>query len=381
MDLENDIDITADLGAANDGYAADPVQQVDPPVVRTDDAVTPAPAPAKDNVSIRDQLSKAFSPEEAKPVDAAAPTAAAITQGEDGRWRRLDGTFASEGEIAALNAPAQVNTAQDIPASILSQMTETEKSQIAALPAETRDFLLRKMEAVEGQAARYSEYNLLESELLGPRRAAWASQGMTPVAAVQQLFALSDFASRDPTAFALWFAEQNNVDLDAALDARDAQGPIDPHVAELRNDIGQLRSTVATFEQQAQQQVYERNVNDIRSFAEEKDATGALKNPYLTEVVDAFSANIAAIRAQSPNAPNAEVIRKAYDAACFANPGVRERMQKASEEARIAQQRTEAARATAAAGSINGGPSGTVLPKSPENSNLSLRDELASHFA
>lgn len=388
MGIENDVDITADLGAgADDGFAADPVINTQiaatPPAARTDDAVTPAPAPAKDEFSLRDQLSKAFTPEEAQtPNPASTAAAPTITQGEDGRWRRIDGTFASEGEIAALNAPAQTNTQQPDTrvAGILSQMTETEKGQFQALPAETREFLVRKMEAVEGQAARYSEYNLLETELLGPRRAAWAQQGMTPATAVQQLFALSDFASRDPTAFSLWFAEQNGVDLDAALDARDAQRPSDPHVAQLQQEVGQLRSTVSTYEQQQQQAAFQRNANDIQSFAEAKDNAGALKHPYLTEVVSEFSANIAAIRAQNPTAPNAEVIQKAYETACWANPNIRSRMQQAAEAARVAEQRAQASRAANASGSINGGPSGTVLPKSPENSNLSLREELARQF-
>lgn len=382
-----DIDITSDLGSGNDAHNADVAAPAipygsEPVAPRTDDAVNvnESEQAKPQEYSLRDQLSKAFTPDDKTPEVPKPDAAPAITQGEDGRWRRADGTFANADEVAALQKPAETNTLQEAPASILSQMTEAERRQVEALPAETREFLLRKMEAVEGQAARYSEYNLLESELLGPRRQAWQAQGLTPAVALQQLFAVSEFATRDPSAFVLWYADQHGVDLDAALDARDAQRPNDPYVAQLQQEVGQLRNTVSGFQQNQQQQVHQTYVKEVEDFALQKDASGNLARPYFAEVAQDFVAQIGALRNANPNMANADVLQKAYETACWANPSVRGRMQKAAEDARNAQAAEQARRASAASVSINGGPSGTVLPQSPENSNLSLREEITRQF-
>jgi hypothetical protein len=239
----DEIDITADLVDGSDGALGDVAStaaaigaarqgEVDDAapaskqagVVHTNEVTAQIKQP---ETSLRDQLSSAFKgPEEQKPAEQApAATVPALTKDSEGRYRQADGTFASNEQVTAFEAakaaPAQ-NTTQEQAPTFISRMTPLEREQYNALPAETQEFVGRTMEAVDSQATRFGEYGIIEQSLIGPRRDAWASNGMTPAVALNQLFALSDFATQNPKDFVLWFADQQKIDLDAALDERDA---------------------------------------------------------------------------------------------------------------------------------------------------------------
>lgn len=394
------VDITQDLTDGSDGALADAVNpnavagaaaalndgavHVNADIVQTAD-----PKPGSDNASLRDQLSNAFKGEP-DPADPAAVTPDAkpadvpqLSKDAEGRWRQPDGTFASTEQVAAFEA-AQAATAQpalEIPEETLRGMTPTELQQFQSLPAELRTFVGRTMEDLNNRATRYSEYDLIEQSIIGPRRALLAQAGSNPAAALNELFALSDFAGQDPGRFVLWFAQTRGIDLDALLDAQEQAGVADPHVQQLQGTVQQLQAQLQSMTAQQQSGTDQQRVALVENFVQEKDAQGNPRRPYLADVTNEWAQQIAVLKQANPTAPDAEILQKAYETACWANPGVRAKMQ---QEVLLQQQQSEAARvaaAKAAGSSVNGAPSGSTPATNSNTGNLSLRDELALQFA
>lgn len=388
MQDPEDIDITVDL----DETSAPPSGGDSSTVNVPDGSIRLEEAPVDNkpvSTSLRDQLSSAMrgetKPEQQEQEQQQKTTeAATLTQDAEGRWRRVDGTFASAGEVEAFTASSNAKTTNvdEIAARLPAAIAE----QFKSLPAETQDFLARTMGDLDAQAARYSEYSQLES-IIGPRREAWAANGMNSVVAVNQLFALSDFASTNPGDFVLWFAENNNIDLDALLDARDAQqANADPVVAQLQGQVQQLNQQLQQLSggvnPNTQQNAHTQYVEIVKNFAAEKDEGGNLKRPYFAEVTDTIGQHITALRTTNPNLPPDQILAQAYQNACWASPTVRLKMQAEIDKQRQAAARQKADAARLAGSSIRGGPSGTGASDAGNgNSNLSLRDELKRNFA
>jgi hypothetical protein len=337
--------------------------------------------------SLRDQLSSAFKGNDGQPAaqeDAQSAQAPALTKDGEGKYRNPDGTFASTEQVAAFEAAQQPasDTAAQSQSSAPAGLTPVEAQQFQSLPAELRQYVERTMEDLNTRATRYSEYDLIEQSILGPRREAFQAEGMTPAVALNQLFALSDFAGRDPSNFVLWFSEQRGLDLDALLDARDAATQnVDPVVAQLQSEVQRLTGTVQQFQQQGVQSAQEANLQVVQNFATEKEADGTtMKRPYLTDVMDGWTTQISAVRAANPQMPHNEVLQKAYENACWSDPVVRGKMQSASQAATQQAQQARVQAAKAAGSSVTGGPAGEPSTL-PNNSNRSLRDELQSQFA
>lgn len=409
MGLESSmgVDIVSDLNGQStdavpyhgDSLAPEQVGNVTPPPAAPEADGQQAPK------TLRETLSDAFkggeapkanpTPDGAKnglsgdvstdPAPAEAPALVKVGN----RWHNPDGTFASQEAIDAMLASQNTGEqGQQAPAAVVinapwaQQLTAIEREQIAALPAETRQFVERTMEAVEQRRQRFEEYEQLE-QLIGPRREAWAQQGSNTYAAINQLFSLSDFAGRNPGEFVMWFADQHRLDLDALLDERDAlrqQAPADPRLNGLQQEIAQLKNLITGQYTQQQQQQQAANLREVQTFMEAKDAAGKPMHPYFAEVMPEVQRHVAVIKQQQPYLSAQEVLKAAYDFACYTNTAVRERMQMEQQRALREKAVADAARARAAAKSINGGPvagAGAV----PNNANRSLREELVAQFA
>lgn len=394
-----DIDITGDLSSGDFDAGAAPTAHVPN---AGGDAVQNAPAGAqhvsadvpkqpdqgKSEPSLRDTLSSAFKLNDPKPGDEqqqqqAAPTGetVALTQDAEGRFRRADGKFATSEEIEAFKATQvaqQPGTPE--PQAHLTGMTPQELQQFEALPAELKQYVSAKMEALSTQAVQFQEYGLIE-QIIGPRRDAWAQDGLTPATAVQQLFALSDFAGRSPGEFVMWFAKQQNLDLDALLDAADAgQANADPAFSALQNEVQQLRATVQQQQSGQQQADQQALVARVEQFATEKDNGGNLVRPYFAEVAQAIPAYVQALRLSQPNLSPDQILAQAYQSACWASPEVRAKMQAETDRQRQADATARAEQARAAGSSVTGAPAADATSV-PNNANRTLRDELRAQFA
>ncbi len=403
-----DIDITVDLGSGpGDAAFADAVPQnggtnsnlVVPPGAQPQHGnaqqQNQQPAvqqPAGTEPSLRDQLSGAFKAADGTQTDQAnagtvPPTnVPQLSKGADGTYRNADGTFATQATIDAFEAaqaaaaqPAQQQQQVQAP-TFSARMTPVELQQFQSLPAELQQFVGRTMEDVDNRSTRYSEYDQLEQHIIGPRRAAFAQQGMNPVVAVNQLFALSDFAAQYPVDFILNFAQQRGIDLDDVLDQQVAAGTADPMVQQLQGQVNQLQGFLNQQTQQQQQAMHQQNLNDVNVFSTATGQDGKLLRPHLTDVMHEWSAQIGAIRAANPQMPNPQVLEQAYQNACWLNPAVRAKMQEASTAAERAAEQQRVAAAKAAGASVTGSPAGGDN-NLPNNDNLSLRETLERQFA
>jgi hypothetical protein len=391
-DIPADLDITVDLNGQSadvQPYHGDAVPMNQQPAP----TVTPEKADDKPAPSLRDTLTDAFKGETAPKVEQPAEAAPAAPQATGDRpdlvkvgerFHRKDGSFASKEEIDAFNAPVAEGGQQPpvVPA-WASNLTELERTQLASLPAETRQFVERTMEGVNQRSAQLQEYDMIE-QVIGPRREPWSQNGMTPLVAINELLALSDFAGRDPGEFVMWFANQHQLDLDAMLDARDEalqNGEQMPaYVTGLQQQIAQLQNTIGGLTSTTVQQTTAQNMRHVQQFIEEKDASGNLAHPYFNDVATQVAQHVQLIRQQQPYLPERDILKAAYDFATFNNPEIRGKMQADTLKAQQDAAAAEAARARAAGVSINGGPAGDSS-QAPNNANRTLREELQHAYS
>jgi hypothetical protein len=367
-----DIDLTSDIASGDlDAGQQGTVAAAPPPAgtvpAQGADAVqanqTPQPTrekPAKGG-SLRDQLSAAFKGEDGQPTDQ-----------QNGQPRGPDGKFAPKaGEPAAVatdqqgQAPAAVQAPQGIDPTVF-----------AALPVETQQQVARTMADVAEKSARYQSYDQLE-QVIGPRRQAWAINGVSEAQAVNQLLALSDFAGKSPPDFIQWFAGQHGIDLSALTQQNaDNEQFVDPVVQELREQVGHLTGQlnhITTGQQQAQ---HSSLVDLTVQFAAEVGTDNQPLRPHFAELGGGILPYINQVKAENPHASPREVLAEAYDRACWATPAVRAKLIASQEATHLAEQRQKAARAQVAGSSVVGQAPAPASTAAKVQGNGTVRDHL-----
>lgn len=317
-------------------------------------------------ISLRDQISNALK------GDTETPPAAQL---DGGQVRNPDGTFAPK-PAATTEAPAAAAPVVQYPTQGLPGLAP---EVFAALPAETQQHVVRTMEALNQQAAQYQAVE----QVIGPRRQGWAIHGMTDGAVLNQLFALSDFAEKDPQGFVRHFAQQRGIDLEVLAFGPE---PTDPHVAATNTRIQQLEAQLAGFTAQQQQTQHNGIVQEIVNFADEKGADGKPLRPYFGELGNTVLPFIQASMARNPGKSRSEILSEAYDNACWGNPAIRAKVQAASNAVREAERlrgATEVAgRARKAGVSVSGGtPSDAAARAATSGSKGNLRDDIRAAMA
>jgi hypothetical protein len=370
-----DLDILSDVvdGSLDQSVAtglpldsAKPVtpQSQNPSTVADKQEIAPKPN------TLRDQISSALKGETSTPSSAT----------QDGKpARNPDGTFAPViGSDPTIDVSA--NNPGGATAPPVAAPPGIDPQVFNSLPAETQTQLARTMDEINTRQRNLYGYEQIE-RLIAPRRDAWALNGVTEAQAVTQLFALSDYATRDPAGFIQYFAQQNNIDLEDVVFGSD---PGDPEVNALKQQITRLESQINGFSSQQQAVAHNGVVNEIVSFFEEKSADGNLLRPYAEKLGDDILGHIQMVMQQKPNIPRAQVLQEAYDRACWSNANVRAEMQKAqsvaNEAERMRQQQEKVAKARNAGSSVPVGvPSATA--QSTDVSNGNLRDDIRKAMA
>lgn len=331
------------------------------------------PVEGEKPASLRDQISTALKGE-------ATPPAAQI---DGGLVRNADGTFApkpvTETPPVDPNAPPAAAEAVQYPQQGIPGLDAT---VFASLPAETQQAVARTMDTLNEQGARFAAYDQLE-RVISPRRQTWAMNGVSEAQAINQLLALSDFASRDPAGFIRQVAHQNNVDLEELAFGAE---PVDPDLAAANQRIAQLEQQQQAQVAQQQQAAYDNTVNEIVQFADEKGADGkTLLRPHFVELGQEVLPFIDAAMKSNPNRPRTAILTEAYEAACWASPKVRPKMfaaqQAAAEAERIRTATETAARARAAGVSVPTGSPGDGVGKPAVDQSGNLRDTIRSAVA
>lgn len=195
--------------------------------------------------------------------------------------------------------------------------------------------------------------------------------GMGPADLIQRYFEADKRLQENPTDALKWLAEQYGVDLSQLTKQQQA----DPAYTKLQQELDELRRSVQTREQQEAQTRLNATLNEINTFAEEKDETGNPKRPYFGEVVNDMMALAQALRAtgQTPK------LQDLYDRAVWANPEVRQKLIAAEKQAQAKLEADEAAkksaRAKKASASVSGSP-GASAPRTDRT----LREELEAQL-
>lgn len=301
------------------------------------DAVRPeeAPQPKADDTrkSLREQIAEAV---KADPAQGVADQAA---QEGAGRPRNPDGTFAP---APAPEGAQQAPSAPVAPVPLPAGLAPAEVEIFSKLPAEMQQYVARTMENVNTQAARYGQLEEVH-QVLAPRMQNFALQGFTPGQVINQLFALSDFAEKDPAGFVRYFSEQRGIDLEEIVFGGDepGNGPSPEYVA-LEQKFNELQSKLQQQEQTQAQVRQQETANRIVAFFDAKDETGNALRPYANEVGGVLTGFIQMVRQQQPDLSLDDTLQKAYDAACWASPEIRAKLQERTDAAQQAQQLRDA---------------------------------------
>jgi hypothetical protein len=360
-----DIDLTSDISDGSlDAGSQGTVPAAPPPagtvpaqgadathqnaIERTTDTQT---KPQK-GTSLRDQLSNAFKGEQ--------PAATEQPASDRGDGRTATGQFAPKtpAEQQAADQQGQQPAAVQAPQGIDPQVFNS-------LPPEVQQQVASTVARVEQQAAQYQRYDQLET-VIGPRRQAWAINGVSEAQAVNQLLALSDFAGQSPPDFIAWFAGQHGVDLTALAQQGQASDQyIDPVVQELREQVNQLTGQLTHITTGQQQAQHNSLVEVTAQFAAETGTDGNALRPHFAELGTGILPYINQVKAEMPHASPREILTEAYDRACWATPSVRAKVLASQEASRLAEQRVTAARAQAAGSSVVGQAQapGSTAPK------------------
>lgn len=243
---------------------------------------------------------------------------------------------------------------------LVSSLPETERGRVAGVLAARETAWQQYAEQLNSRANGYAGIE----QIIAPRRQAFAMQGTTPEAVINQLFALSDFANRDPVEFIQWFAGNNSIDLS---ELGETYLPPDPQVRQLQQQVQQLQSHIQGFNTQQQSQQQNALVQEVTTFQNAVDQSGQPMYPHFATVANEMLPLVGYLRNQNPQANPQEILRQAYERAVYANPTTRQALMQA-EQARMAAEQAanrvqQVARAKTANQSITG--------NAPANANVS----------
>lgn len=361
-----DDDLRGDLMAAFANPSSTPAASETAPLPGADAPPSPSPAPT---------------PEATPAAPEAAPGAPADQP------RNPDGTFAAKPAEAAPAAPAAPPAGKETPPPATPAATPP-ADRIAA-PENWKGAGKLKWEKLPRDiqqeiVAEFGRIGQIESQLsayrqaIGPRAARLAAEYGSVERAIEQLFALSDFAAADANGFLNWFAQTRGITSPGAAPqpqqpGQPAQPAADPALmAALKpylDKIGALEKRLSDSDASTQQEAYTATLQTVEQFVADP------AHPYAAEVAAEMTRLIEG--GVVPRGPNA--LQQAYQSATWSNPTIRAQLieQQREKERAEAQSRVDAARKAGA--SLNGSPLPGAVPATvdPERD---LRSEIMAQW-
>lgn len=331
---------------------------------------------AEATTSIDDTMSKVFDALQAEPETGEADEGLDTGNGEAGTPPDTDtDTGAEEAAETTDQDGAKGTGAAEQPLSPPERWSAEDKAQFATLSREAQQLVLKREGDVERYLTQESQkiadikrtYEPLD-RVIGPRREAWALQGFTPDAALEHLFALSDFAGRDKPGFIRWFAQQHGVDV-GDLSAGADTAP-DPKLSALEQRLARFEQTEQQRQQQAVTEQRQTIIQAVEQFAADK------ANPYYKDVESDIAAILPGIRQQNPGASHKELLKIAYDKATWAHEPTRAKIL-ADQERLKNLELANAAKKAKAVGSTNVKTSGSA---NDGNRNKTIDDTMSATY-
>jgi hypothetical protein len=284
----------------------------------------------------------------------------------DGRERGPDGKFIAKAQETVQDTPDQPSEAVADPAVKLAirapaSWSPAAKATFDKLPPEVQQAVAKREQEIDHGLRRKSEevkrYEPLE-QVLAPRRAQWAAQGMDEVHAVKTLLAAQDLLEKNPMQGLEFLARSYGVNLNTAQpqgQPYQAQPAPDSHpeIAALKQQLQVLQSQVQTAQTAP-------IVSQIEAFQNDP------ANLYFENVRDDMAVLL--------HNGKASDLKEAYEMACWMRPDIRPFLQTAQAPAVPVQEKV--AQAKRAAVSVTGSPGQSRIPKS----NGTIEDDIRAAF-
>jgi hypothetical protein len=283
----------------------------------------------------------------------------------DGRERGPDGKFIAKQPETAQDTTDQPSEAVAEPAKQLAirapaSWSPAAKATFDKLPPEVQQAVAKREQEIDHGLRRKSEevkrYEPLE-QLIAPRRALWAAQGMDEASAIKTLLAAQDLLEKDPRQGLEFLARSYGVSMSAQPQQGQAQQPqpvtdSHPEIATLKQQLLELQSQVQTAQTAP-------IVSQLEAFQNDP------ANLYFENVRDDMAVLLKNGRAQD--------LKEAYDMACWMRPDIRPFLQP---KQTAAPTQDRAAQARRAAVSVTGSPGNTPIRKS----NGTIEDDIRAAF-
>lgn len=283
-----------------------------------------------------------------------------------GRERGPDGKFIAKQSETVQDTTDQPSEAVADPAAKLAirapaSWSPAAKATFDALPAEAKQAIAKREQEIDHGLRRKSEevkrYEPLE-QVLAPRRALWAAQGLDEVQAVKTLLAAQDLLEKNPMQGLEFLAKSYGVNLNTAQPQGQAYRPqpapdSHPEIATLKQQLLDLQNQVQTAQTAP-------IVSQVEAFQNDP------ANLYFENVRDDM-----AVLLKNGKATD---LKEAYEMACWMRPDIRPFLQ--TTQAPAAPTQDKAAQARRAAVSVTGSPGKAPIPKS----NGSIEDDIRAAF-
>ncbi len=286
----------------------------------------------------------------------------------DGRERGPDGKFIAKQSETVQDTTDQPSEAVAEPAKQLAirapaSWSPAAKATFDKLPPEVQQAVAKREQEIDHGLRRKSEevkrYEPLE-QLIAPRRALWAAQGMDEASAIKTLLAAQDLLERDPKQGLEFLARSYGVNI-ASLSAQPQGQPYQAQPApDSHPEIAALKQQLQVLQSQVQTAQTAPIVSQIDAFQNDP------ANLYFENVRDDMAVLL--------HNGKAADLKEAYDMACWMRPDIRPFLQTA--QAPAAPMQDKAAQARRAAVSVTGSPGQTAIRKS----NGSIEDDIRAAF-
>jgi len=320
-----------------------------------------APEPAKEVVVAPEAI-----------IAEAQPALEADEKSADERERGPDGKFIAKPAETVQDTPDQPSEAVADPAVKLAirapaSWSVAAKAGFDALPPEVQQAVAKREQEIDHGLRRKSEevkrYEPLE-QLIAPRRAVWAAQGMDEASAIKTLLAAQDLLERDPRQGLEFLARSYGVSLNTAQpqgQPQQAQPAPDSHP-----EIAFLKQQLQTLQSQVQEAQTAPFKSQIDAFQNDP------ANLYFENVRDDMAVLL--------HNGKAADLKEAYEMACWMRPDIRPFLQ--TTQAPAVDTQGKAAQARRAAVSVTGSPGQAAIHRSNgtiEGDALAAWDELAGN--
>jgi len=286
----------------------------------------------------------------------------------DGRERGPDGKFIAKQPETVQDTTDQPSEAVAEPAKQLAirapaSWSPAAKATFDKLPPEVQQAVAKREQEIDHGLRRKSEevkrYEPLE-QIIAPRRAVWAAQGMDETTAIKTLLAAQDLLERDPKQGLEFLARSYGVNI-ASLSAQPQGQPYQAQPArDSHPEIAALKQQLQVLQSQVQTAQTAPIVSQIDAFQNDP------ANLYFENVRDDMAVLL--------HNGKAADLKEAYDMACWMRPDIRPFLQTA--QAPAASMQDKAAQARRAAVSVTGSPGQTAIRKS----NGSIEDDIRAAF-